>query len=355
MLECAYGREPLDCKLLLLRLTKKIWIVVLSALCGALLAGGLYFLCNIAGRGPVYEAVTNYYVDYGTDPLTNNTFTYINGVTWNDSWVKSDLFLDSILERTGAEAERLLGHPMTKEELKSFLSATLETDLRMPFTFVRTGNPELTMLLCRALEEMMQEFGETQKEIVSISLIISPTEASLVTVDNRTVNACILGAILGAFFSLVILLMALTMDDSIYIPATFEYRYHIPMLGTIASVELTENFTHLFAGKKKIALLSVEEGTDVGETAEALIGRLGEALADRELVCMPGLTHCPEALKPIREADGLLLLVEAGAHDGKLMEHTLQLLAKQDIAVTAALLIHAEEGLQRAYYFGGSR
>ena len=70
---------------------------------------------------------------------------------------------------------------------------------------------------------------------------------------------------------------------------------------------------------------------------------------------MPGMEHCPEVLNALKKADGLLLLIEAGAHDGKRIESTLQALKKQEIAVTAALLIHADERLQRAYYLPGLR
>ncbi|MGN1148054.1 MAG: hypothetical protein ACI4TB_06500 [Lachnospiraceae bacterium] len=357
MWECAYGKEPLDLKLLLLRLMKKIGLLLLAGLLGAVLGGGIYFFSKIAGQGTTYEAVSTYYVDYGTDPLTENTFTYINGATWNDVWVKSDAFLASILEKAGSDAEELLGHPLTAEELKGFLTATLETDLRMPITTVKTESPALTMLLCRALEETMVEFGNSgeQKEINSIRIVISPEEATRTALDNRTGRAVILGAILAVFFTLVILVLLYLLDDSIYVPCTFEYRYHIPMLGTIKSVELKENFSYLFADKKRVALLSVDATTDVGETADQLRTGLGEAATDREFVCMPGIEQCPEVFDKIRETEGLLLLVEAGAHDGKRIENTLNLLKKQDITVTAAMLIHDDERLQKAYYLPGLR
>lgn len=357
MWECAYGKEPLDLKLLLLRLMKKIWILVAAALVGAMLGGGIYFFSEIAGQGTTYEAVSNYYIDYGTDPLTDNSFTYINGATWNDVWVKSDAFVDRILEKVGSNAEKFLGHPLTAEELKSFLSATLETDLRILVTTVKTEDPDFTILLCRALEETIVEFGSSDdlKEINSIRVVISPGEASRTAVDNRTVRAIILGAVLAVFFVFVILVLLHLLDDSIYVPCTFEYRYHIPMLGTIRAPELKENFSYLFADKKRIAMLSVDAGTDVGEVAEQLRTGLGEAATDREFVCMPGIEQCPEVLGKIREADGLLLLVEAGAHDGKRIENTLNLLKKQDIAVTAAMLIHEDEKLQKAYYLPGLR
>ena len=362
MRECAYGREPLDLKLLLLRLLKKIWIVFLAAILGALFCGCIYFLNKIVfGEGITYEAVSAYYVDYGTDPLTDNTFTYINGATWNDVWVHSDAFVEEILAKAGDEAQKITGAPLTAEDIKAAVSAALEADLRVPITTVRTENPDLTLLLCRALEETMLEFGESGelKEINSIRLVISPEAAVRSILDDRTGRACILGAILGAFFALIGLCLYYMLDDSVHVPETFEYRYGIPMLGTLKTAELSQNFAHLFREKKKISLLSVEPETAVGDVEKELRTVLEADPYDKEFVCMPGIEQSPEVLERLRETDGLLLLIEAGAHDGKRIEHHLQLFKKQDIEITAALLIHADEKLLRAYslpgYFAGQK
>ena len=356
MQECAYGREPLDLKLLLLHLLEKIWILFLVAILSELLCGGIYFLNKIVfGEGITYEAVSTYYVDYGTDPLTDNAFTYINGTTWNDVWVHSDAFVESVLNKAGDEAEKTTGIPLTAEEIKASVSATLETDLRVPITAVRTNDAALTLLLCRAVEETMLELGDSGelKEINSIRLVISPETAKRKLSDDRTGRACILGIVLGAFFALVGLCLYYMLDDSVYVPETFEYRYGIPMLGTLKTVELPQNFEHLFRNKTKISLLSVEAETAVGDVEKELEEVLEGCSQDREFICMPGIEHSPQALDRIRETDGLLLLIEAGAHDGKRIEHCLQLLKKQDIEITAALLIHEDERLLRAYYLPG--
>lgn len=358
MWECAYGKEPLDVKLLLLRLMKKIWVFFVAALLGALVCGGIYFLQKIVfGEGVTYEATSTYYVDYGTDPLTDNAFTYINGATWNDIWVKSDAFVADILEKTGDEAAQILGEPLTAEMLKTYLSADLPSDLRMPTTMVKTPNADLTMLIKTALEEVMVDFGSggEQKEINSIRVVISPTEAEKTFVDNRTVRACVLGAILAVFFTFVGMVLYFVLDDSIHVPVTFEYRYNIPMLGTLKSAELAENFKYLYHEKSKIALLCVDEETVVADIGDALREKLAGKADDVQFISMPGADQCPEVLDEIRKAEGLLLLIEAGARDSKRIEHMLNLLKKHEITVTAALLIHEDEGLQKAYYLPGLR
>lgn len=356
MWECAYGKEPLDGKLLVLRLIKKIWVFFVAALLGAVACGSIYFLQKIVfGEGVTYEAASTYYVDYGTDPLTENAFTYINGATWNDMWIKSDAFVADILEKTGKEAAAILGEPLTADMVKGYFSADLPSDLRMPTTTVKTPNEELTMLLKAALEEEMVAFGTDggQKEINGIRVVISPTKAEKTVIDNRTVRACVLGAILAVFFTFVVMVICFVADDSIYVPTTFEYRYGIPMLGTIKSPELLENFKTLCGGKDKLSLVCVDEEVAVTDVAEELKERLGNAGEKVQLVGMPGILTCPEALDRVKETEGLLLLVCAGARDGKRIEYMLNLLKKHEITVTAALLIREDEGLQKAYYLPG--
>lgn len=356
MWECAYGKEPLDGKLLVLRLLKRIWVFFVAAILGALVCGGIYFLQKIVfGEGITYEAVSTYYVDYGTDPLTENTFTYINGATWNDMWMKSDAFVENILEKTGEDAAVILGQPLTADMVKEFVSADLPSDLRMPTTKVKTPKAELTMLIKTALEEKMIEFGSagTQKEINGIRVVTSPVKAERTVIDNRTVRACVLGAILAVFFTFVLMILWFVADDSVHVPITFEYRYGIPMLGTLESPELVENFKAFFPGKEKVSLVCVDEKCAVTDTADALKEKLGNEAGGVQFISMPGVLTCPETLQKIKETNGLLLCVCAGAKDGKRIEHILRLFKKHEIAVTAALLIHEDEWLQKAYYLPG--
>lgn len=365
MRECAYGKEPLDFKLMCLLLIKRIWMFVVATAVGGLLVGGTYFVTEILlGEGVTYQATSTYYVEYGTDPQTGNEITYINGVTWDTTWIKSDEFIQNVRELVGGKAQEMTGMELTAERLKGYLSAALPSDLRMPTTTVKTESTELTMLLIPAVEEAMVMFGANPeyREIDEIKVVISPEFAERTVIDDRTVNAVILGAFLGLLFAAVTWCIRYFLDDSVYVPTTFEYRYDIPMLGTLESPYLRENFKHLFAGKEKIAVLGVNSDADIASVTKELDKTLwGNKASEAEhsnhmrtagwqLTAMPGLEQCPEALECIREQDGLLLCVEAGARDGKRIEELLQLFKKQEIAVTAALLTDADEVLQKVYY-----
>lgn len=372
MKECAYGKEPLDVKLMSILILKKIKVFLAATIIGGLLVGGIYFVSQILlGEGVTYEATSTYYVEYGTDPLTNQEFTYINGVTWDTVWVKSDTFLAQVLEKAGDAAQQLTGTELTAERLKGYLSAALPSDLRIPTTTVKTESRELTMLLAEAVEETMVAFGagDENREINEIRVLISPQQAERTVIDNRTWSAVILGAVLGLFAAVVLWLIGYFLDDSIYVPTTFEYRYGIPMLGTLSSPFTVVNFKHFFREKNTVAVLGVDEESDMqavsAELNKLLAGKQmasGTAVAEPEtidgigaetsweLVPMPGLEQCPEVVETLRIYDSVLLCVEAGAHDGKRIQEQLNLLTKQEIPVTAALLLHEDESLQKLYY-----
>ncbi len=353
MWECNYAKESLDLKLLILRFMKKIWIPIIAALFGAAVFGGGHFIKNVIFAGePRYEKVSIYFVEYTEQAVNNNEYYYINDFTWNE-WVHTDEFLDRVM--TTIEGS---GYQVTKEEMSQYFGANLPSDLRMPYSTVTTYDPELTEVLGKALEQAFVVFGENNSEMNSIR-VSNSGEVQRVQPDVRTLRAVILGAVIGLFAALVILLIRFLLDDSIYIPGTFTYRYQIPMLGVLfakakdkANGMLAENVNYIFRGKKQIAVTSVEAGTDI-EAAVKMLPR-----EDFVYICVPSPEQTPEAAKCLREADGVLLLVESGAGNGKRIEKVLDFLKTQDISVQGAVLWNGDAFLNRIYYgagFGGKK
>lgn len=367
MWECKYAKEALDLRLLFLRLAKHIWILLSAALLGALLWGAGYYIANVALAGPpLYEKTSIYYVDYGTAPLTDNAFTYINAYTWNE-WVHTDEFTDGI-----AEQIRESGYELSGEEIKAYFSANLPSDLRMPYSTVTTPDPQLTQALGEALEQAFVAFGERQREIESIRVSDSGAVARAAN-DDRTLRAVILGAVTGFFAALVLLLLLLIADTSVYLPETFSYRYGIPALGILYAHgekegagtperpeapaqgaglemrELAENLAYVFQGRREIALTALEPETDLAKIAEELPGK------EFAYICVPPVGERPEEAKRLREAEGVLLLVKAGARNGKQIEHTLDFMKIQGITVDGALLYNGDRRLNRIYRMQGQK
>ena len=69
---------------------------------------------------------------------------------------------------------------------------------------------------------------------------------------------------------------------------------------------------------------------------------------------VPAPLQHPESTRELRGAEGILLVVRAGAHGGRQFERVLEYLQQQDCKVTAAILWKADEKLIRWYYACGT-
>jgi len=358
MWECNYGSEPIDMKLLVLRFVKKIWIVVLAAVLGALLIGGPYYLRKVTfGPAKEYQAITDFYMDYAL--LENGEqHTYFNQTTWTQL-IGDDVFTDKILgylqteENTEAASVVVFvdsegkNWSVTKDMLRESLYATMLSDTRIVTTTVTTNNPDLTMKINDALLLAMDDFGQEQKEIAGVRILQQPTEAELVKADVRTFRACTLGTVIFVFVVLLWMLCSFVLDDSVYVPIMFERRYHLPMLGTVNSKEMPPLFKKLCP--ENSSLLVMDEGVDAEKVIQAVAEKTGCTL---KAVSVDGLlkdVECKRSDIENSNINQMILVVKAGNHNGKAIEKTLSICKKCDIDVKAALLWDADETLIKRY------
>ena len=203
-------------------------------------------------------------------------------------------------------------------------------------------------------------------EAIAKVRVIDPGISEEVVPDVRPVRAFVLSALLSLFFAVVVFLLKELGEDSIWLPGSLRVRYGLKVLGTAGSPDFEENFKYLFADKREITVLPLDERTDSTEAVNVLKelvlqpGTSGQHTdrADKEWLALPAPLLCPESCGKLRDADGILLLVPAGNHVGKKLEYVLDYLQQQDCKVTAAVLWEADEALLKCYYgldFGRSR
>ena len=154
------------------------------------------------------------------------------------------------------------------------------------------------------------------------SRVIDPADEALEVIpDVRPARAFLLAAVLSLFFTAAALLLREIGACSIRLPSTIRYRYGLKALGTLESAELKENVRYLFAGMKKTAVCAVQDEIDTREAAERLEESCKGAAGDVPEFCpMPSVLLCPESASALREAEGILLVVKAGAYAGKQLE-----------------------------------
>lgn len=302
MWECKYGKEPLDTRLCFLRLLRKAWLLLLMAVLGAALFGGIYFLSHVVyGPAREYKAESEFYIEYKNAVTEEQQYTFYNKETW-ESLIHTDLFMDTVMEeaeKQTADMDRVI----TRKEVSEAVFATLLTDVRIVHVTVTTNSPSLTMAITGALEPAFVKFGEQQREIDEIRPILSPEEATLTVLDNRSLQACILGAVVFLCFTLFGMYLYVVLDTSIYIPLEFERRFGIPME------------------------ISSEKDSDAGDA-------LGQ-----ESVSVRG-----------QEDGSLVLYVKSGDHNRPLIEKTIRDLQFAGKTIRKAILTHPDEKLIRWYF-----
>lgn len=319
MWQCAYAKEPFDLRLFVLRSIRKWKWILLGILAGVVLIGGGYYLKNVTFGGRIpYEVTNKFYIEYAVDPETGDRYSYFEAYTWED-WLKSDTLVPGMLEKLSVD--------MSAEEFVTYYEATLPADLRIPYFIVAHPDKELAVEISEILAETMIAFGESQLQVDSVEWMdmVGP---QLQFRDIRIARAMILGAVVGCVVSLFAIAFLGIVDEKIYVPETFVYRYDIPMLGYVD--------------------LEGEVSAEVQANLERLFGELHE-IGEINAADAQALT---ESYETLRAMDGNLLLVPAGKVTGKAIEFLLNQCKIQGITITAALLTDADSSLMNQYRFG---
>ncbi len=350
MLQGNYAKEPFDLKLTVLRMLRQLPFLLGITLIGTLLFGGGYYVKNVLGAEKLYRAVSTFHIEYDVNAEVEVGTVHINETTWN-TYMDTKLILNAIQERLDREEA---GVEITNEELKQVSSAILASDLRAPSIEMVTDDPEKSLRLARAAEAALPNILPAAfREINGVHVIDPVDEATLVVEDVRVVNALILSAVLSCFFGAVVLLCKELSDESIWLPATIEYRYGVRCAGSMESAHLWENLRYFFEGKEKVALCTAAEGPNPFTILEELkAGAETQEVSFDGYFVAPSPAVCPESARALREADGILLVCQAGKGASKQLEFTLGYLKDQDCTVGAVLLYDADEWLIRRYYFG---
>lgn len=356
MWECECGGEPMDYRLLWLRFMRKLWILPVAVVLGAALVGSIYYYSRTAARGGrTYQAESVYYIDFAENSL-GEEYDYYNYFTWGEV-IHTDFFLNYVYEKMDGE--------LSMEELEEAISATVDSDVRYLYVRCNTHSPELSVRLAAILEEIVPQFAGIREEIASIELVKAGDTAK----DSSKVrlgNALFLGAGLGLGISVFGILVALILDTAVYLPSTVERRYHVVCLGAPIMPEFRPNWEKYLAGASRTALVCVDEEVLLdeqedfcGEQEDSEVRQEengGSAGGERDpknrqeqIVCRNPVEH-PEELEKLRSCDKTILCLKAGCKNHETFVRLLEQLARQEIPVTAAVLLSVDERLVTKYY-----
>ena len=180
-----YGNEGIDCKKLMLCFLQKIWVVVLAAVIGAVLSGGVYLLHNVVlNSNREYRAVSKVYLDFAPDE-SGEIYQEYNGYTWNDL-MSTELILDTTMS--------YLPDTYTEEEVVAATKAEILSDLRLLTITITTSDADKTAEILKATDFSLVDMGDREKEFIDIE-VIKETEPELVAADERLLQAVLIGLV----------------------------------------------------------------------------------------------------------------------------------------------------------------
>ncbi|MBQ9136023.1 MAG: hypothetical protein IJX66_08040 [Lachnospiraceae bacterium] len=342
MWKCNFAEEPVDLKLLCLRMMRKAGIILAATIAGALVLGGIFFLKEtVFSPNMTYQVVGETFIDYIPEEAYGISRVYITDEAW-DSLAKSDAFVESIISEVSGQ-----GYAVSEEQVRESIDASVVSDSFVVTTTVYAKEEGLAVAMNAALQNAIVDFCLPRQEVAESFIMTCPTSAEKREVTKEVLVAALIGAVLGLCGALVVCMVSFLMDDSVYLPVSFEKRYGIPMFGTKESEELSVNAEKLCEEFEKLAVVGICEAVSTEEVTRILQDKVSGIFSAGTVLMTK------EWLAGLAGADGIVLAVAAGRRDGKQIERTIDFLKKQNVTIVAAVLCNADETLLARYYRPG--
>lgn len=383
-----YTDETLNLRSFYLRFLKKIWILPVAALIGAILAGGIYYLVTVTfGPERRYEAQARFYLTYSDDAYIRNAegervLDWYNGATWtNFIFNDHDFLLElvktmkeegvdisqermKVLEAAGGpdisnqlQALEEVGVDVIKDESKINVKGDIISNERFLLVTINETDKELVEKLTDAFIKSLESYPTYNASKAFESIVCtSKSDVYLEKTDNRIVVAIIFGAILAAVLAFLAILLIDAVDEAIYVPEECEKRYGIRVLGTVFQGneacdllrgELAKLYDKYVADKENIVLIS-SDAADNASFSEKDLESVKKTLGsdyDEKLSKIKAISA-----SDIGAAEGAILAVPYGKKNAAMTEHLISQLKKIECPVLGIVFTRADLKFIKRYY-----
>lgn len=384
-----YTDETLNLRSFYLRLLKKIWILPVAALIGAILAGGIYYLVTVTfGPERRYEAQARFYLTYSDDAYIRNAegervLDWYNGATWtNFIFNDHDFLLElvktmkeegvdisqermKVLEAAGGpdisnqlQALEEVGVDVIKDESKINVKGDIISNERFLLVTINETDKELVEKLTDAFIKSLESYPTYNKSDAFESIeCTSKSDVYLEKAENRMGVATVFGAVLVAVVAFLAVLLIDAVDEAVYVPEECEKRYGYPVLGTVFAGdetnelfkgELASLFDKHVADKEKVALVASDSVCDISfseKDLDSLKKSLGSEY-DNKLAKITAISGSDN----IGAVDGAILTVPYGKKNAAMTEHLISQLKKSGCPVLGIIFTRADLRFIKRYY-----
>lgn len=335
MQEIKYANAGMDMKKLGLCFMKKIWFVLVAAAVGALFGGISYTVVRMTAERE-YQAVSKIYLDFAADE-TGEVYQAYNGYTWNDL-MAADPLLDVTMEYLPAD--------YTREEVTAAVKAEILSDLRLLTLTITSSDAGRCNAILEAAEQSLVKHGQTAKEFRNITVIQS-VPAKLVTADDRTVQAVLVGFTIVTVLTLFGMLFYDVLDDRILIAGDLKVVTDAvfagyPGVAGVFGEDYEKNLAYLKEKFGEVEILSVTQPS--GKTGTA------PEPADTECGNTPDGTGSAYQKTVQDKESGVLVTVEYGKVHAAYLAYVLEQLKFKERRVAGIAISGADEKFLDRYY-----
>lgn len=339
--ENSYMKQLIDWKRIWLLFSKKIWLILLVTIVGAIIGAlGYKLIETITSEGQLYRVSSDYYITFHNDEAG---VPYYNAYTW-DGILRDDPVVDVVMENIPSDISR--------EEVKAAITGEMLGDYRVLTVHATSFNPEEAQIIADAYEIGLAEFANRIDMLKKIE-VWSQEEIAPVIETDYMMNVGLFSGVTSFVLILLVLSFFYILDDSIYLEKDFTQRFSVPFLGMITKArsprcmqELKDNLAYICKEGDVYHLVAWDN--DITKETVDILQEIEVSIKDS--VSLRG-----EALSVLRESAGAILVLPWGKKNGRIAEKLVHFLEKQDIRVTGAILTDADDSFLKAYYFGNGK
>ena len=383
-----YTDETLNLRSFYLRFLKKIWILPIAALIGAILAGGIYYLVTVTfGPERRYEAQARFHLTYSDDAYIRNAegervLDWYNGATWTNFIFNDHDFLLELVKKLKEEGvdisqERMkvleaaggpdisnqlqaleeVGVDVIKDESKINVKGDIISNERFLLVTINETDKELVEKLTDAFIKSLESYPTYNESKAFESIVcMSKSDVYLEKADNRMGVAIVFGAILAVVLAFFAVLLLDAVDEAVYVPEDCEKRYGCPILGTVfAGNEVSDllrgelaGLYDKYAADKENLLFISSDATDDASFSEKDLESVKKTLGseyDNKLSKVKAISA-----SEIGAADGAILAVPYGKKNAAMTEHLISQLKKIECPVLGIIFTRADLKFIKRYY-----
>ena len=216
----------IDLWTLLAALWDKLFIIILSALTGAI----IFYLFTTLFITPTYDSTTKIYV-------LNKQNSDNSSITYSDLQSSAQLTKDYMeLVTTRPMLEKVISslglEKMTYNDLKEKINVSTATDGRIIYIKVTDENPKQAKDIA---DEIRSAVSAQIVDVMDVEAVSVVEEANLPDEPARPnkLRNMILGALLGFIIAFMVVVVRAVMDDRVKTEEDVEYYLHMSVLGTI--------------------------------------------------------------------------------------------------------------------------